>query len=567
MRKSQRSSVRTSRGAFQSRQQGPRLVSWANDEQRAGFEYGPSPLLLTGGYGAGKTVCAIYKILAISDLFPFNRGVIVRRQYEQLKLTTRPSFFKVCPPEAYSFGGHRADSERYLRLNNGSEILWLYLDHPSSAEILGGLEINWFFLNQAEEIDEEIFDKLMGRLGRWDKTEVPPALIEQERAAGRDWAWWLKDPATGERMKPLPPTYPILDCNPDTEFHWLYQRFNLESTDHWLKERRNPLDPEGPRVSYHDLGYHEIVMESTKNKFLPDQNKAQLLQGSDDFVHRFVKGKWGIPSGTIHQVSALSVIEGSPEILEWVRRNCTLHRVLDHGDSAPTCCLWYGVDDAGNIIFYREYYMPNKLITDHRANITALSEGERYSTNMADPQIFLKTMQREGRRFSVADEYEDSVTYSKKTALFWQKGDNDELGTRNRISEYLKLDPERIYPNIGTHGGTKGAPRLFFIKRNDTYPQGCDNALRELRAQRRVKIGSSLGEARYSDERDDKIPDHAYDCIRYGMANKPPVAPRSRIRKLGVTVDQLRAGMKRYHRRGGFEHDADAVRELLRRHK
>src|ERR1700730_2443983 len=110
---------------------------------------------------------------------------------------------------------------------------------------------------------------------------------------------------------------------------------------------------------------------------------------------------------------------------------------------------------------------------------------------------------KQGGRFSVADEYAEVQSQPRATAIFWSAADNNELGTRNRIHEYLRVDPERINPFTKA----PGSPRLFFIQVSDTYPQGVYHAIRETRAQRRVKIGTDLGKAIFSDERDPSVVD------------------------------------------------------------
>lgn len=479
-------------------------IEWASPVQREAFEYGPAPQLYSGGFGSGKTWAACLKALWISSAFPGNRGVIGRRVAKELFQTTQATFYKICPPAAYEHGGERSDSRNYLRLNNGSEVLWMHLEDAETENVIRGLEINWFVLDQAEEIDEALFDLLMSRLGRWDKTTVPAQLL------GSDWQW------KNRAGQPIVPIYPILTCNPDTELHWLYRRFHPESPEHY--ERKFPWN--GSMRSYADMGYRMFSFPSDSNRFLPEQNLSQMLANDESFIRRFVRGEWGIPEGQIHTVPAEAIIPGDPHFVEYLKRTCTLHRTLDHGDAAPTCCLWWAVDRDGNAFCYREYYLPNALISQHRANISALSVDEVYTLQLADPSIHFKTQQKHGGRWSVADEYSDSVHQPRETAIWWQPGDNNELGTRNRISEYLRVDPERIHPVTKQ----KGAPRLFFVKRSAEYPQGCDHVIRELRAQRRERLGTDLGRPTFSDERDMKIADHAYDAVRYFVASRPPVA-------------------------------------------
>ncbi|HYE85944.1 MAG TPA: hypothetical protein VEA16_06295 [Vicinamibacterales bacterium] len=504
------------------------VLDWASPVQRAAVRYGPFPMLASGGFGSGKTYAGCLKGLWLSDVFPRNRGLIFRTVAKELRATTMATFKKICPPSAYDApdaGWNRM--EGLTRLNNGSEILWLGLDNPELEDILKGLEINWFLGDQAEDAAEEIVDKLMGRLGRWDQAEVPQWLIDEEAAAGREWRW--RHPVSG---KPTPPTYPMLTCNPDTELHWLYRRFHPESPEHY--ERKMPeLDlvagkPTGRLVSYHDLGYRLFDMPSLENKFLPAQNRAHLLAQDEAFRFRYVDGRWGLPEGALHVVDkrceiVLETTEQAEAFLTLLRETCTLHRFLDHGDSAPTCCLWLAVDRNGNLIWFREYYMPNQLVSYHRREITQLSLNERYDYSQADPSIFNKTQQKHGGRFAIADDYEDvdpSHGFNPDDAIFWQKADNNELGTRNRINEYLKVDPERIHPFTKD----RGAPRMFFVTRTDAYPNGVMHALRQTRAQRRQKIGTEMGRPVFSDDRDESIPDHGYDCVRYGVASRAPKA-------------------------------------------
>lgn len=499
-------------------------IEWASPTQEAAFSYGPAPALASGGFGGAKTFGFCLKALYLSDLYPKNRGLIFRSVAKDLRMTTMATFRKLCPTAAYAedeAGWNRM--EGVLRLNNGSEVLWLGLDNPDLEQVIKGLEINWFLGDQAEDVDEEIFDKLCARLGRWDKAEVPAWLIAQEAAAGRAWQWC--HPVSG---RPIPPTYALLTCNPDTELHWLYRRFHPDSPERHVKKMPE-VGPDGTEtgrlLSYADLGYKMFHMPSMENKFLGAQNRAHLLSQDAAFRRRYVDAIWGMPEGAIHVVDPLSVItltdaRQAEDFLTMIRETCTLHRFLDHGDSAPTCCAWVAVSRDDDVFVYREYYQPNALISTHRREITELSVGERYMFNQADPSIFHKTMQKHGGRWSVADEYEDSREQPATTRLFWSPADNNELGTRNRINEHLRVDPTRIHPMTKGYG----SPRLFFVVRTDAYPNGVMHILRETRAARRKKVGTEMGRPVFSDERDPNIADHGLDCLRYSIASRAPLA-------------------------------------------
>lgn len=545
----------------------PQQWEWASDTQEKVFWHGPTPLCVAGGYNAAKTTGLLKKILFLSETFPKNRGVIYRATAKHLKETTMPSFFKHCPEEMWIYGGKRVDSEFYLKFNNGSEILWMHMEDADKEQVIDGLEINWFFGNQAEQTQEEIFDRLMLRLGRWDKTEVPQHVVDEyQRTFNAPWPW------VHEHTKRLmPPTYPMLDCNPDTELHWIWRRFHPESPEHWEKKIPETDDfgkETGKLRSYHDLGYTFYNATMLENRFATKSQKQLALSKDKYYVRRYVYGDWKIPEGQIHDIPKESLIVGDPITVDYLRRTCTLHRILDHGDSAPTCCGWAAVDADGNIFFYREYYMPNTLISEHRRNITSLSYQERYVSNLADPSIFHPSMQKEGKRWSVQDEYEDCVNLPRDTAIFWRKGDNDEMGTRNRINEFLRLQGTGKFLADGTeepriHPITKELglwPRLFFVTKTLAYPQGCDHIIRETRSQRREKLGMDNGRPVYSDDRDKKIPDHGYDIVRYEIASRPRSATE-RARQYGrKSFHTVRMSAIRERKFGHYKRMADRVR-------
>lgn len=467
-------------------------IDWASPQQEDGFHYGPAPLCLSGGFGSAKTYALCLKALYLSDLYPKNRGVIARKVGRELRDTTMATFFKLCPPAAYNQGA-RSDQLGYLTLNNGSTILWLHLDSAESEGIIKGLEINWFLIDQAEEVEEEVFTLLSSRLGRWDQATVPDALQTP------DW------PHRDVKGRCVPPTYPMIACNPDHELHWIYRRFHPDSQEH--KDR------------WSHLGYKMIQMNSLDNKFLTQQARDHLLAQDETFQRRYIHAKWGSPEARIHAVDPLSLVEWTPELIGWLTRTCTLHRSLDHGDSAPTSCLWWAVDRQGNCFAFREYYQGGKRISEHRRAITEMSRFETYQFNLADPSIFHKVQQRQGGQYSIADEYEDA-SYDADTALYFEPADNNELGTRNRINEYLTVDPERLHPI----SRQKGAPRLYFVVSSPQYPSGCRKSLEQLKNATRIKIGTEQGKPIYTDERDPRVVDHGYDPCRYFIASRPPVA-------------------------------------------
>ena len=475
------------------------MAEWASPQQEAYVKAGPHPTLMVGGYGSAKTYGASLKLHRLIEKYPESRWAIIRRVHKHLKATTQVTFDTMTPQWALKTRNDQDGTREFL---NGSKVQFLGLDTEGSMGVLQGLEINGAFVDQAEEISEKVWDTIDARVGRWTK------------------------------LPKMPPRYLFATANPTDELHWLYERFSEESPQ---------------REQWKAKGYECIVADSRSNKFLPQANLDILLGKDDEFQRRFVRGEWGNPEGRIFTVNPLSYLEATEELIAKITQGMHLHRSLDHGDSAPTCCLWEATDGDGNVFVYREYYVPDRLVSDHRRAIAVMSGKEVYRSQLADPSIFHKTAQKYGGKWSISDEYSDNRVLPHNTALYWSPADNAEMPSRSRIKEYLRVDPEHLHPVTRE----KGSPRLFFVRRSVDYPNGCDRAILELKSQKRIKVEEAGGRDVYSDERDDTVPDHAYDALKYFVISRPSVM-REPSKAPGLLTWQGYANyMKRSNQRRG----------------
>lgn len=430
-----------------------------------------------GAFNNGKSFGGCLKIITLLLTYPNSRAAICRQTYTDLKKTTMETFFKILPSELVEM--HNVQ-DGVTVLKNGSTIFWLHLDN-ADENTLRGLEVNWVLWDQAEEGEDKVYRVLLARIGRWDNAIVPSHLLQQ-------FPDWPRNELTG---KPIIPSYIFLLCNPPDELHFLYLDFHPESS---------VRDPENFFVSAEwdpKLGSPEALVDALKN--------------DEEWVDQYVKGKLVRSKGSIHYLPHSGVLEPTERLLQQIKERGNLFRVLDHGEAAPTCCLWFAAI-FGVLICYREYYNPGKVISVHRKRIFELSNGEEYSGSYADPQIFKKTQQKDGGFWTVADEYITKDIDAPPLVL--QPADNNEFATRNRINELLTVKDDFAHPI------TQARPSigLFFIKASDNYPEGCREAHRQLNSQKRLVIGSINGKTLYSDERDENVVDHAYDCVRYFVA-------------------------------------------------
>lgn len=490
-------------------------LTFRTQEQERFFKINKRNSCFSGGFGSGKTYVCCQKILYLLTTFPKYRVVGARFEESKLKETTMKTFYsEVCPPALYdtNFGGNRSDSLNKCTFINGSEIIWMHLKDTDEG-IVRGLGANSVFIDQAEEISEYMYLMLSVRVGRWANALVPNELLSQNP----DW------PIAPHTQKPAVPNYMMLACNPDSELHWIYKRYHPESEEYQTKYNKN----------------HEMVEAETTTATVSAENLEEMMQNDEAWVRRFIKGKWGIPGGQIHSINDNCIISPEYDFIKNVIQRGNLSRILDHGDAAPTCCLWFSAYK--NWYFcYREYYQPDKLVSFHRESINAMSEDEKYNLNLADPAIFKCNQQKYGGKWTTAQEYLDKAIVAPPIA--WMPADNNEFATRNRISELLR--PQRGITHPLT--GETPAPRLYFIKRTPEYPNGAYNVYLQARSQKRERVGTINGRDVYSDERDGNIDDHAYDCLRYYCAshsNAPsparPKAPEGsffKVRKQFLTL-------------------------------
>ncbi len=113
---------------------------------------------MVAAWGTGKTMTALAKGMALSLQYPNNLGLVLRKNFTDLKDSTMADF------ERYTSLKVKAQSKS-VDLPNGSRIIFHHADELSG--VVQNINLGWFFIEQAEEFDsDEVFEKLGGRLRR-----------------------------------------------------------------------------------------------------------------------------------------------------------------------------------------------------------------------------------------------------------------------------------------------------------------------------------------------------------------------------------------------------------------
>lgn len=467
-------------------------ISFLNHEQEIFYWSKARNNRFGGGFGNGKTFVACQRALTMLLTFSGYRYAIGRQVYKNLRATTMQTFFKICPQELI----YKHDENYGITiLKNSSVVYWIHLDAIDEATAKG-FEINSLLIDQVEEVKESIYLLMDSRVGRWDKAKVPEELLLK-------YPQWPRHPTRGF---PLVPNYvDVLDNPSDDEYHFVSRYYDEDS----IERKKN----------------HFSVVRQTDDSMNDAATIEQIKGRDEEWVNKYYYGKKGKSSAIIHRVPAECVLDSETmnagdleNLLNLIKAKGNLFRVLDHGESSPTCCAWAASLNKVHI-FFGEYYMPNEVVSVHRKNIIELSEvlcgegNKNNYTDFSDPAIMKKTLQNKTKLYTVADEYMDTDEIDAPP-IFWIGADNNEFGTRNRINELLKPSLKFSHPITKV----SPAPGIYFIQRSEKYPHGCHNIIIETKRQRRVLLDSIDGKNIYSDERDGNIPDHGYDTVRYYVA-------------------------------------------------
>jgi PBSX family phage terminase large subunit len=484
-----------------------------------------------GGFGNGKTLSGsikTYNHCQQKDAF----FLIGRRNATDLSDSTQRDFLNMFGHMG-KFSPKNGSFKFYKDGQMWSEVIFRHLDDLQS---LTNMNLSGFWIDQAEEVSEDAFDFLIGRIRRPVKKREGFITGNMD---GHNWIWRRFKKGIGKDGKQLP---------------------NISD-------------------------YHLVTASTLENAAnLPDDYLKGLLAQPKEWRKRFVEGSFDVFSGQIYDEfnPRIHVLPQPFEIPQQFER----FRMIDHGTATghATCCLWAAVDFDSNIFIYQEYYQEDLPVSKHVENINRLSQvrttrgeviSDHYSYTVIDPSTHAKTKEKNGYRFSIADEYLDA-------GISTIAAQNDVRAGINRVKEYLKVDQERYHPFLKDPEGEalKGAPKLFF------FPQ-CEHLIEEM-GQYRWK--SYSGKMLANIDRDDpkeapvKRNDNAVDSLRYGIMSRPqtpglmstmepwifenPMELARRAQQMGLTKEDLI--LSRYtrskirHSNSGIQHTQGLENRVLR---
>lgn len=285
--------------------------------------------LLAGGFGTGKTTSLCLELIKDCSI-PNNYILLGRKDLQELKSTTLKEFLDIVPEQMITFYNKQ---DRIIRLINGTEIYYTNLDEGREAsEKIKSLNLGSAYIDQLEELDEQIFLAIVGRLRR---------------------------PNTRRNF--------IATCNP-AGHDWVYHRWKSEPQKHYAL-------------------FESITLE---NKYLPPDYVEQLLQYPEKWVKRYVYCSWDDYEGIVynefteafHKVPPYKPFESERHVF-----------AVDYGFRNPTAIIFSATDYDSKTRIYDEFYQSGTRIVDIVDRIKQ-NHFYRKALILADPSMW--NVQRDG---------------------------------------------------------------------------------------------------------------------------------------------------------------------------
>ena len=359
--------------------------------------------------------------------FPGNRGYLCRQTFLDLQRSTLETFFNLVP-EGIIRKHWRQD--KLIEFWNGSEILYGGLGSQEDFERIKSTEFGFFAIDEATEAAEHFFLLLASRL-----------------------RWKLPDGS-------YPRFHGLLASNPEPG---------------WVKERF---------VDQHRKLHIFIKALPKDNSHLPEEY-IHTLRGEfpADWVKRYLDGSWDHFEGQVYKEfdRDAHVYRNLQIGTYW-----TKIRVIDHGYTNPTCCLFVAADFDGNLWVYDEHY-ESQLTVEQNAAIIKAKDPHFKGITLIDPSAFAMTQVAFGKPCSIADEY-------RKQGIIC-------------ISPYLK--DGRVTEGVGIN-----MVKQRLLNKSLKIHEDCVNGIHEIINLRWRQLRLSTRTGNESEQPMDKD-NHFTDCLRY----------------------------------------------------
>lgn len=441
---------------------------------RALWETKAHEVILSGPYQTGKTFGALNKLHALLCLFPNSYALMVRATRKSILTSAVMTYEKKVLPfpighpkcAVQKFGGEHAEFYDYP---NGSRLAVGGLD---DADKYLSAEYDFIYVNQAEEITLDSWEKLVGR-------------------------------ATGRAGNaPYPQVFG--DCNPGPPNHWIKNRESLQLLE--TRHEDNPSLHDGQ--DWTELGRKSLSILNRLTGLRYKRGRLGLWVGAEGVVYEF--------DASVHLINRFAIPDS------WQRI-----RVIDFGYINPFVCLWIAIDEDGRMYLYRELYMTQRTVARHMVDIHIHSRGETYRATISDHDAEDRATLAAG---TIVDDKEQvqrlmAVGFKPDAAGRVKLPGIPTIAADKRITVGIERVQERLKIQ------QDGRPRLFVLRDSlIEVDESLKSEYKPYRAEDEFTVYAYPEGKDGKPQKDEptKLHDHAMDSIRYGVAYVDTPAPRPR---------------------------------------
>lgn len=158
--------------------------------------------LASGGFASGKTSAFLVKLFFLNMMFPNSHTLLGRRTRADVEKNILPDLWSFIPPKMVRYKVR----EGIIEFPNNSKIFIYGLDTLASGEDdlkkseqkIKGLNLNFVFIDQLEEIEEKVFVALNGRLRR--PGQFHQMVLTTNPANYWAYDWFIKEPKPGTNV-------------------------------------------------------------------------------------------------------------------------------------------------------------------------------------------------------------------------------------------------------------------------------------------------------------------------------------------------------------------------------
>lgn len=352
------------------------LLFVPNGGQLIFIESPAQEILFSGHWGNGKSIALVMKCLMLCERYPGIRGVLLRKTYADLRISTLRHLRRVLGDAAWFAGVVGGERPERFDFANGSSIDFIgVMGESGRSDKLLSTEYGFIGADEANELEEADWEMAMGRL-----------------------------------RQPGIPIHQIFGCtNPDNPQHWLYGRFKPDAGTNrqWrddacptcrgagecvqqvLNEDTGEVAPElwtcwrceGSRIAPSLIRECVVAGMNENDENQPPAYLAFKRSLKGVRRARFFEGKWVAFEGQIFTDWDANTHLCDPPT-EWARwRNLPppdWRRVvgIDLGFENPFVAEWFAISPEEHWYRYREIYMSHRTVDDHARQVLEYEAAE-----------------------------------------------------------------------------------------------------------------------------------------------------------------------------------------------